>query len=454
MRRLHDDPPISVHVDRAATHELDLEASRPTSVRRVIVSVAEDSSSGQRARVPPSPLASRGRALSGSSDPGALEEVLVHVQPMSSSDGDRRASPPAASSSADGATAADEQEFDIERALPAASSSADGAAGPADQGSSASPPVAPVPKPRAASPLSPAPAEAGRGLPPGLAGLKAAAKLLSEFGGRWCSAADGSAGSTGFGAIPPLPRSLATSPPQSPTAGAPAAAEAVETADGGAYAGQRDAKGEPEGRGVLKATDGNLYEGEFSAGVLHGFGKTTDGSGADTFEGDFCRGVHHGCGTQRFGATCEEYAGAWRDGARHGRGTYTYTGAGERREEYVGEWREGRREGRGTYRHEDGASYSGEWSGDRQHGRGQYRSAGGDVYEGEFENDIPHGRGTFRSAASASFEGEWWCLARSFRTRALLRSAAGAGAAGVASTFPMWQARAAARARHRAPRRG
>jgi hypothetical protein len=85
-----------------------------------------------------------------------------------------------------------------------------------------------------------------------------------------------------------------------------------------AYAGERNANGEPEGYGTLRDA-GHVYEGQFRNGCRHGFGTQTyvDGS---LYVGEWGCGKRHGEGTLMNAGGDERYEGEWHADRRHGEG--------------------------------------------------------------------------------------------------------------------------------------
>ena len=87
---------------------------------------------------------------------------------------------------------------------------------------------------------------------------------------------------------------------------------------GGAYEGDRNERGEWEGKGVYHFSDGTWYEGEFVANMHHGHGTIHYASGA-SYEGEWRAGKKHGKGTYRWDDGRVE-VGLYRDDSSVGEG--------------------------------------------------------------------------------------------------------------------------------------
>ena len=61
--------------------------------------------------------------------------------------------------------------------------------------------------------------------------------------------------------------------------------------------GERNAKGEEDGRGTMVYANGSVYEGQWRAGKRHGYGKHTLATG-EVYEGEYVTGKRHGAATQ------------------------------------------------------------------------------------------------------------------------------------------------------------
>ena len=133
--------------------------------------------------------------------------------------------------------------------------------------------------------------------------------------------------------------------------------------------GERNAQGEPEGRGTLVMSSGGIYEGQWLAGRYHGQGKYTDATG-DVYEGAFVQGEKQG----------------------HGKSTYADGSV------YEGGFVKNNRQGRGKVTYSSGSSYDGEWADDEQHGIGTYTFADGEVEVGCYEEGAEVGQGVLWSA--------------------------------------------------------
>ena len=137
--------------------------------------------------------------------------------------------------------------------------------------------------------------------------------------------------------------------------------------------GERNAKGEPEGRGTLVRAEGSMYEGQWLAGEKHGQGKNTE-------------------------ATGDVYEGGYVEGEKQGHGKFTFAGG----DVYEGEFQKGDYHGRGKETYATGDSYDGEWVDNEKHGIGTFAYANGNVDVSCYEAGADVGQGVKWSADRAT----------------------------------------------------
>ena len=197
--------------------------------------------------------------------------------------------------------------------------------------------------------------------------------------------------------------------------------------DGDDYSGEKNAQGQPHGKGIMHYKNGDIYNGEWQNGKRHGIGTMTSGSrtyngqwkndqfvkASDTgidkkhypdgsdYTGDLVNGKRHGRGTMKF-FNGNIYSGEWENDIISGKGTFTYKNG----DKYVGEYKYGKRSGKGTFTFVNGSSYTGEWANDHYSGHGRFVFKNGNIYDGEWQGGKRNGIGTFTNGSSVTY-GEW-----------------------------------------------
>ena len=137
--------------------------------------------------------------------------------------------------------------------------------------------------------------------------------------------------------------------------------------------GERNAQGEPEGRGTMVFASGNMYEGQWLAGNYHGQGKNSYATG-DVYEGEFVNDDMHGHGKYTV-ADGDVYEGGFVEGVKQGQGKFTFA---------------------------TGSVYEGDWANDEKHGIGKETLADGSAMVGRYEADDRVGQGVLWSADRAT----------------------------------------------------
>ena len=156
--------------------------------------------------------------------------------------------------------------------------------------------------------------------------------------------------------------------------------------------GERNVKGEEEGRGTMVYANGNMHAGDWKAGVKEGQG-TFSFATSNKFVGEFRSGKMEGQGTF-YGAKGDKHVGEYKADTKEDHGTYYFTHG----DKHVGEYNEGKKEGQGTYYAANGDKYVGGWRSGKKEGQGTYYYALGDKYDGYWKADKMDGKGTYYSA--------------------------------------------------------
>jgi hypothetical protein len=92
------------------------------------------------------------------------------------------------------------------------------------------------------------------------------------------------------------------------------------------YEGERNATGQPHGKGNMKFENGDYYSGSWFKGKLHGSGSAkflvdADSNDYKLYKGEFQNGKQHGFGKFTW-PDGEFYDGQWQNGLFHGDGIY------------------------------------------------------------------------------------------------------------------------------------
>ena len=210
---------------------------------------------------------------------------------------------------------------------------------------------------------------------------------------------------------------------------------AVHFANGSAYKGELNEKGELHGYGRLLWTNGDEYNGEFSNGLFHGKGKLTS-KGYAIYNGDFSNGYMEGKGTITY-ENGTSYKGDFLKNAFDGKGKLTnkdksvYLGAFANNEItgkgkwifpdktiYRGELKNGFFNGKGKLTRADGSSYVGYFVEGKMQGLGIYRIQK-NSYSGEFKDDKFSGKGIFTDEDGSISKGvfiEWMLNGKGTKT--------------------------------------
>eukprot|EP01031_Cornospumella_fuschlensis_P026299 gene26299-31771_t len=168
------------------------------------------------------------------------------------------------------------------------------------------------------------------------------------------------------------------------------------------YTGERNAKGERDGRGKCILPSGDVYVGEFKEGRFHGTGKMTYKNGS-VYEGEYVRGKMEGSG-KYISPGGHVYMGQWKRGMMNGWGVF----AAPSGDKFEGEFVDNQKWGKGKFTYASGAVYEGQFIEDKIEGLGRLTYANGNFYDGEWKADQKHGKGKiFHVKTGLVEEGTW-----------------------------------------------
>ncbi|RYH30389.1 hypothetical protein EON65_05335 [archaeon] len=168
------------------------------------------------------------------------------------------------------------------------------------------------------------------------------------------------------------------------------------------YTGERNARGQRDGRGKCILPSGDVFVGDFKEGRIHGTGKMTYKNGS-IYEGEYARGNMEGTGkfTSPGGHV---YVGQWKRGQMNGQGVFT-SPSGDR---YEGEFVDNQKWGKGKFIYASGSVYEGQFIEDTIEGLGRLIYTNGDTYDGEWRAGRKHGKGkVFHAKSGVVEEGMW-----------------------------------------------
>ena len=175
---------------------------------------------------------------------------------------------------------------------------------------------------------------------------------------------------------------------------------ATHFANGSAYKGELNAKGQAHGYGRMTWTNGDEYEGQFSNGLFQGKGKLISKHYA-VYEGDFSEGYMEGKGTLVFD-NGTKYIGAFSKGVFNGKGRLI----SKDKSVYVGYFLNNEITGKGKWVYADKGVYRGELKNGVFHGKGKLTRPDGSSYSGDFVEGEMHGLGVYRANKNA-YSGEF-----------------------------------------------